>query len=97
MTPGGNSNNNGIITDPSEILEELYASKEAGNILGIWSASKFGNELVMCRVKSIHDDRSMKDKAIIIREVHPKKTTPNTYLLYLMEIEKVHQFRPANS
>lgn len=94
MKPSVASGNSisGIISGRQEILDELYASKDAGNILGIWCTSRLGKNLIMCTVECIREDRSENDKAIIVKEISANKNVLKSHLLFLRQIEKVHQF-----
>jgi hypothetical protein len=83
----------GIITEPQEILRELYASKEAGNAIGIWCSEKLGHDLIMCTVESIHDDSLENDKAVIIKELSTNGLILKSHLLHLRKIQQVHQFK----
>ena len=97
MYTGHPTNLSGLISDSTAILNELYASKEAGNILGIWSPARLGKDMIMCTVESIHDDHLENDKAIVIREVSSNGKVLKSHLLHLRQVEKVHQFKTMRS
>lgn len=78
----------GIITEPRHILEELHASRENGNVIGIWAAS-LGTGLFMCAVENIMDDDVEHDKVIILKEKDMNGVALQAHVLFLQEIEKV--------
>jgi len=78
----------GIITEPKSILLELIASRENGNIIGIW-ASSLGTGLVMCGVENILDDDVEHDKVIILKENDFNGVRLPVHVLFLQDIEKV--------
>lgn len=78
----------GIITEPKKILAELHASRENGNVIGIW-ASSLGTGLFMCAVENIMDDDVEHDKVIILKENDLNGVRLKVHVLFLQEIEKV--------
>ncbi|MEO5599799.1 MAG: hypothetical protein ABIR06_02615 [Cyclobacteriaceae bacterium] len=82
----------GIITHPKNILDELIASKENGNVVGIW-AQPLGNGLFMCAVETIYDDDVEHDKVIILKEKDLNGVPLQAHVLFLQEIEKVFPFK----
>ena len=78
----------GIITEPRNILEELNASRENGNVIGIWAPS-LGTGLYTCAVERILDDDVEHDKVVILKENDLNGVPLNTHVLFLQEIEKV--------
>lgn len=82
----------GIITEPKNILEELNASRENGNVIGIWAAS-LGTGLYVCAVENILDDDVEHDKVIILKEKDAKGVPLQAHVLFLQEIEKVFPFQ----
>ena len=94
MYTGNSTNIKGFISGHHAILNELYASKEAGNALGIWSSSRLGKDMIMCTVESIHEDRLENDMAIVIKEITSAGQILKSHLLHLRQIEKVHLFKP---
>ena len=78
----------GIITEPKYILHELAASRENGNVIGIWAAS-LGAGLFLCAVENIFDDDEEHDKVIILKENDHNGVPLQTHVLFLQEIEKV--------
>jgi len=82
----------GIITEPKDILEELIASQENGNVIGIWSTS-LGTGLYMCAVENIYDDDVEHDKVIILKEKDLNGVQLEAHVLFLQEIEKVFPFK----
>lgn len=82
----------GINTDARYILNELIASKEQGNVIGIW-APPLGNGLFMCAVETIFDDDVEHDKVIILKEKDLNGVPLQAHVLFLQEIEKVFPFK----
>jgi hypothetical protein len=82
----------GIITHPKHILDELIASKENGNVIGIW-ARPLGAGLFMCAVETIYDDDVEHDKVIILKEKDLNGAQLQAHVLFLQEIEKVFPFK----
>jgi hypothetical protein len=82
----------GIITHPKNILDELIASKEHGNVIGIW-AQPLGHGLFMCAVESIYDDDVEHDMVIILKEKDLNGVQLQAHVLFLQEIEKVFPFK----
>lgn len=82
----------GLITEPKNILEELNASRENGNVIGIWAAS-LGTGPYACAVENILDDDVEHDKVIILKEKDAKGVPLQTHVLFLQEIEKVFPFQ----
>ncbi len=82
----------GIITDSKNILNELSASQEIGNVIGIW-ASPLGTGLFMCAVENILDDDVEHDKLIILKEKDRNGVQLQAHVLFLQEIEKVFPFK----
>ena len=82
----------GIITEPKDILDELIASRENGNVIGIWSPS-LGTGLFMCAVENIYDDDVEHDKVIILKEKDLNGVQLEAHVLFLQEIEKVFPFK----
>ena len=78
----------GIITEPRNILEELVASRENGNVIGIWAPS-LGTGLYMCGVENILDDDVEHDKVVILKENDLNGVPLQAHVLFLQEIEKV--------
>lgn len=78
----------GIITEPKDILKELKASRENGNVIGIWAAS-LGPGLYTCAVENILDDDVEHDKVIILKENDLNGVPLQAHVLFLQEIEKV--------
>jgi hypothetical protein len=97
MYRGNSTNITGFISGTRAILNELYASKEAGNVLGIWCTSRPGKEMIMCTVESIHEDHLENDKAIVVKELTSNGQVMKSHLLHLKQIEKVHQFKPMRT
>ena len=97
MYDSNSTNITGFVFGTTAILDELYASKEAGNVLGVWSSSHLGKDMLMCTVESIHKDHQENDMAIVIKEVTSKGRVLKSHLLHLKQIEKVHQFRKLRS
>ncbi|MGC1240744.1 MAG: hypothetical protein WA874_04105 [Chryseosolibacter sp.] len=90
----------GMITEPKYILEELMASREHGNVIGIWAPS-LRDGLNMCAVENIFDDEEEHDKVIILKEKDLNGVPLQAHVLFLQEIEKVYPFKtlyndPAN-
>lgn len=79
----------GIITEPGEILDELAASRQNGNAIGIWAPS-LGNGVFMCGVDKILDDDVEHDKVIILKERDVRGRPLEAHVLFLQEIEKVY-------
>ena len=79
----------GIITEPKDILEQLQASRQQGNVIGIWAPS-LGAGLNMCAVENIYDDDVEHDKVIVLKEKDIRGVPLETHVLYLQEIEKVY-------
>lgn len=86
----------GIITEPKHILDELIASRENGNAIGIWSPS-LGTGLYMCVVENILDDDVEHDKVVILKEKDMKGKPLQAHVLFLQEIEKVYPFQTRYS
>lgn len=82
----------GIISEPRQILEELMASRENGNAIGIWAGS-LGTGLYMCAVENIYDDDVEHDKVIILKERDLNGAQLTAHVLFLQEIEKVFPFK----
>jgi hypothetical protein len=82
----------GIITDSKDILDELIASQENGNVIGIWAPS-LGIGLYMCAVETIYDDDVEHDKVIILKEKDLNGAQLQAHVLFLQEIEKVFPFK----
>lgn len=82
----------GIITDSKNILDELIASQENGNVIGIW-ASSLGSGLFMCAVETVLDDEVEHDKVIILKEKDLNGVQLQAHVLFLQEIEKVFPFK----
>lgn len=82
----------GIITDSKNILNELIASQENGNVVGIW-APPLGNGLFMCAVETLFDDDVEHDKVIILKEKDLNGVQLQAHVLFLQEIEKVFPFK----
>lgn len=78
----------GILTEPNSILEELKASRDNGNVIGIWAAS-LGSGLYSCAVENILDDDVEHDKVIILKENDVNGVPLQAHVLFLQEIEKV--------
>ena len=78
----------GIITEPKDILAELKASQENGNVIGIWAGS-LGPGLYTCAVEKILDDDVEHDKVIILKENDLNGVPLQAHVLFLQEIEKV--------
>lgn len=81
----------GIITEPKRILDELLASRENGNAIGIWAPS-LGAGLYMCAVEDILDDEVEHDKVIILKENDLNGVPLQAHVLFLQEIEKIYPF-----
>lgn len=79
----------GIITEPDAILEELDASRQNGNAIGIWAPS-LGTGVFMCGVDNILDDDVEHDKVIVLKEKDLKGVPLEAHVLFLQEIEKVY-------
>ena len=86
----------GIITDPKSILGELVASREHGNVIGIW-APPLGRGLFMCAVETIIDDDVEHDKVIILKEKDLNGVQLAAHVLFLQEIEKVYPLKTLYS
>ena len=82
----------GIITVPKQILDELVASQENGNVIGIW-APPLGPGLTMCAVESIDDDDVEHDKVIVLKERDFNGAQLPVHVLFLQDIEKVFPFK----
>lgn len=82
----------GIMTEPKYILEQLTASRENGNVIGVWAAS-LGEGLFMCAVENIIDDDVEHDKLIILKEKDLNGVPLQAHVLFLQEIEKVFPFK----
>ena len=82
----------GIITEPKDILEELKASRENGNVIGIWAPS-LGSGLNLCAVENIYDDDVEHDKVILLNEKDRNGVQLQVHVLFLQEIEKVFPFK----
>jgi len=82
----------GIITEPKYILDELIASRENGNVIGIWAES-LGTGLFVCAVENILDDDFEHDKVIILKERDQHGVPLRAHVLFLQEIEKVFPFK----
>jgi len=82
----------GIITEPQYILDELMASQEDGNVIGIWAAP-LGEGLFMCAVEKIFDDDVEHDKVIILKEKDLNGVPLQAHVLFLQEIQKVFPFK----
>ena len=82
----------GIISEPKHILNELIASRENGNVIGIWAPS-LGFGLNMCDVDNILDDEIEHDKVIILKEKDLKGVQLPAHVLLLQEIEKVYPLK----
>jgi hypothetical protein len=78
----------GIITEPKHILDELTASRENGNVIGIWAPS-LGTGLFLCGVENILDDEEEHDKVIILKENDHNGVPLQAHVLFLQEVEKV--------
>lgn len=92
LTTQETENMQGIITDSKDILDELIASQENGNVIGIW-ASSLGNGLNMCAVENIIDDDVEYDKVVILKEKDLNGVPLQAHVLFLQEIEKVFPFK----
>ena len=86
----------GIISEPRNILEELIASRENGNVIGIWAAS-LGTGLFMCAVENILDDDVEHDKVVILKEKDLNGVPLQAHVLFLQEIEKVFPLKTLYS
>lgn len=82
----------GIITEPKHILDELIASRENGNVIGIWAPS-LGSGIFTCAVQNILDDEVEHDKVIILKEKDSKGIPLKVHVLFLQEIEKVYPLK----
>jgi len=82
----------GIITEPKYILDELTASQEKGNVIGIW-ASPLGEGLFMCAVENIFDDDVEHDMVIILKDKDLNGVPLQAHVLFLQEIDKVFPFK----
>lgn len=82
----------GILTEPKHILEELIASRENGNVIGIWAPS-LGTGLYMCAVQNILDNDIEHDKVVILKEHDVNGASLKAHVLFLQEIEKVFPFK----
>jgi hypothetical protein len=83
----------GIISDQQAILNELLASKENGNQIGIW-APRLGEAIFMCTVETIvlnHGED--KNSMVIVQERNLQGENLEMHVIYLREIEKVHRFK----
>lgn len=78
----------GIISEPKEILDQLVASQEQGNAIGIWAPS-LGGGLHMCQVENIYDDDIEHDEVIVLKQNDLNGEKLQTHVLFLQEIEKV--------
>lgn len=78
----------GIIREPKYILDELIASQEQGNVIGIWATS-LGDGLFMCAVENIYHDDEEHDEVIILKEHDLNGAPLQARVLFLQEIEKV--------
>lgn len=81
----------GILTEPKHILDELMASQENGNVIGLWSSS-LGTGLYMCKVERVFDDEVEHDKVIILKEKDLNGVQLQAHVLFLQEIEKAFAF-----
>jgi hypothetical protein len=86
----------GIITEPKHILDELIASRENGNVIGIWAPS-LGAGLHLCAVENIFDDEEEHDKVIILKENDHNGVPLQAHVLFLQEIEKVYPLKTRYS
>ena len=86
----------GIITEPKQILDELVASQQNGNVIGIWAPS-LGTGLFMCAVENVLDDDEEHDKVIILKENDQNGVPLQAHVLFLQEIEKVFPFKTLYS
>jgi hypothetical protein len=82
----------GIIKEPKYILDELIASQEHGNVIGIW-AHPLGEGLFMCAVENIYHDDVEHDEVIILKENDLNGVPLQAHVLFLQEIEKVFPFK----
>jgi hypothetical protein len=82
----------GFITEPKHILAELIASRENGNVIGIW-ANPLGTGLYMCGVENILDDDVEHDKVILLKEKDLNGVPLQAHVLFLQEIEKVYPLK----
>ena len=80
---------NGIMREPGDILDELAASHENGNAIGIWARS-LGTGMFMCGVDAILDDDVEHDKVIVLKPLDLRGSPLATHVLFLQEIEKVY-------
>ena len=78
----------GIIKEPKYILDELIASQEHGNVIGIWAAP-LGDGMFMCAVENIYHDDEEHDEVIILKENDLNGVPLQAHVLFLQEIEKV--------
>jgi hypothetical protein len=78
----------GIISEPREILDQLVASREQGNAIGIW-APPLGGGVHMCQVENIYDDDIEHDQVIVLKEKDLNGEMLTAHVLFLQEIEKV--------
>ena len=78
----------GIIKEPKYILDELIASQEHGNVIGIW-APPLGDGMFMCAVENIYHDDEEHDEVIILKEHDLKGVPLQAHVLFLQEIEQV--------
>ncbi len=82
----------GIITEPKQISDELVASQQNGNVIGIWAPS-LGPGLYMCAVENIYYDDVEFDKVIVLKEKDLNGVQLQVHVLFLQEIEKVFSFK----
>lgn len=80
------------MSEPKHILAELMASRENGNVIGIW-ASSLGPGLHMCAVENIMDDDVEHDKVIILKDNDLNGVPLQAHVLFLQEIEKVYPMK----
>ena len=78
-----------FIITKSEMVEALLRSKVDGNSLGIW-ASSLGHGMFICTVKDILRDEDEEDIVIILNENELAAPLPNSFVLYLSEIERIY-------
>jgi hypothetical protein len=87
--------NDGIISDPLEILKALVESKEHDNFIGIWTP-RLGSGFYLCKIEHIREGQAENDKVIIISEKDQYGKPIQTNVIYLKEILKVHLLKKMN-
>src|SRR5688572_9804076 len=80
-----------FITTRSTMLRMLLNGRTVGNTVGIW-APALGQGMFICTVKDVLRDEDENDIVIILSEDELTSPRPNSYVLYLSEIERIYPF-----